>query len=222
MINVGLWREATIGGKSIYRILMNETLRQLQGEISGVVLDLACGREPSYWRILGLKKNEKVRLIGVEYTIFLRPTVVADITSPLPFKNKVADVVILSNFLHIPPYPESVLKEVYRILKINGLLVLTAPFIFNYRPEPTDHWRFTEEALQLLLQNSGFVDIHIVPFGNNFTAAAFLISPFLRPRRIIAPLIYWLCLKLDNFIKARFKQLPPCPLGYVVKARKAI
>lgn len=62
MRHIGLktiWREAA-RGKSIYRILMNETLRQWKDEISGVVIDLASGREPSYWRFLELKNNPKV------------------------------------------------------------------------------------------------------------------------------------------------------------------
>ena len=93
-----LWHHAT-RGKSIGRILTNETLRQWRGEISGVVLDLACGRDPSYWRALGLKDNEKVCLVGVDYNPAVRPEVVADLTRPLPFREAGADGAIVSSFL---------------------------------------------------------------------------------------------------------------------------
>jgi hypothetical protein len=73
-----LWREAT-RGKSIYRILMNECLKLWREEIRGTVLDFACGQEPSYWRILDLKNNEKVRLVGIDYNPAFRPTIVANL-----------------------------------------------------------------------------------------------------------------------------------------------
>jgi SAM-dependent methyltransferase len=212
-----LWREAA-RGKSIGRILANETLRRWGGQIRGVVLDLACGREPSYWRVLELGDNEQVRLVGVDYNLAFRPAVVADLTRPLPFKDGVADGVIASSFLCILPDPGTFLGEVQRVLKPGGWLLLTAPLIFPYNPEPTDYWRFTEEALRLLLRHSGFVGADITPFGGRFSAAAYLLSPFLRPRWLVAPFVYWLCLKLDAWTK-RFR-LPECPIGYVAKARK--
>ncbi len=74
-----LWREAT-RGKSIYRILMNECLKLWREEIRGTVLDLACGQEPSYWRILDLNDNEKVYLVGIDSNPVVHPTIVADLT----------------------------------------------------------------------------------------------------------------------------------------------
>jgi len=212
-----LWREAT-RGKSIYRILMNECLKLWREEIRGTVLDLACGQEPSYWRILDLKDNEKVHLVGIDYNPAFRPTIVANLIHSLPFKDATADVAIVSSFLHIPPDPKEFLKEVKRVLKPGGCLILTVPFVFQYNPEPTDYWRFTEEGLSWLLYNAGFTDFEIVPFGNRFSAVAFLLGPFLRPRWIVAPLVYLLCLFLDRIVT--YFKLRPCPIGYAVLARK--
>jgi SAM-dependent methyltransferase len=205
-------------GKSIYRILMNECLKLWREEIRGTVLDLACGQEPSYRRILDLKNSEKVRLVGIDYNPALRPTIVANLIHSIPFKDATADVAIVSGFLHISPDPKESLKEVKRILKPGGCLILTVPFVFQYTPEPTDYWRFTEEGLSWLLYNAGFTDFEIVPVGNRFSAVAFLLGPFLRPRWIVAPLVYLLCLFLDRIVT--YFKLRPCPIGYVVLARK--
>jgi SAM-dependent methyltransferase len=212
-----LWREAT-RGKSIYRILMNECLKLWREEIRGTMLDLACGQEPSYRRILDLKNSGKVRLVGIDYNPAFRPAIVADLIHSIPIKDATADVVIVSGFLHIPPDPKEFLKEVKRILKPGGCLLLTAPLVFPYTPEPTDYWRFTEEGLSWLLYNAGFTDFEIVPVGNRFSAAAFLLGPFLRPRWIVAPLVYLLCLLLDRIVT--YFKLRPCPIGYAVLARK--
>ena len=212
-----LWREAT-RGKSIWRILMNECLKLLREEIRGNVLDLACGQEPSYWRILDLKNSGKVRLVGIDYNPAFRPAIVADLIHSIPIMDATADVVIVSGFLHIPPDPKEFLKEVKRVLKPGGCLLLTAPLVFPYTTEPTDYWRFTEEGLSWLLYNAGFTDFEIVPVGNRFSAAAFLLEPFLRPRWIVAPLVHLLCLLLDRVVT--YFKLSPCPIGYVVLARK--
>ena len=212
-----LWREAR-RGKTIGRILANWVFQEWEGEVHGLVLDVACGQTPSYYRALGLTDNPKVRLVGVEYKQSLHPTVVADVTVPLPFKEKSTDAVIISAFLYIVPDPKVLLKEARRVLKQDGILMLTAPLVYPHIPEPTDYWRFTSDSLRLLLTQAGFADITIVPIGGHWTAAAYLLTPFLRPRWLVPPLAYWVCLKLDMWMENRFS-LPHCPIGYVVKAR---
>ena len=221
MINrVGLWDlwSEAIRGKSIGRILTNEIIRQWRGQSGGVILDLASGREPSYWRILGFKDSQTIRLVSVDCNPAVRPMVVADLTRPLPFKDEVADGAIVASFLYIVPDPLALLKEVQRVIKSGGWLLITAPLVFPYTPEPTDYWRFTKEGLQLLLRNSCFEQIDIHSAGGRFSSVAYLLSPFLRPRWLVAPIVYWLCLKLDAW--AKHFGLPECPIGYVVMARK--
>jgi len=71
-------------GKSIMRILTNWVLAQWRDEVKGLVLDLACGTEPSYRRILGLTEIAHERLVSVDYNPACRPTIVADLTRTLP------------------------------------------------------------------------------------------------------------------------------------------
>ncbi len=211
-----LWREA-MRGKSIWRILMNEAMKQWREEVMGLVLDCACGSNPSYRRILGLTRNEQVRLIGIDYNPALSPEIVADLTRSIPVKDSVADVIIVSGFLMLIPNPQEFLKEVRRVLKPNGRLLLTSVLIAPYSPDPTDYMRFTAEGLCLLLRNAGFTDFEIVPVGNYFSAAAFLLNSFLRPRWIVAPIVYLFCLLIDQIIT--YLKLRPCPIGYVVLAK---
>jgi ubiquinone/menaquinone biosynthesis C-methylase UbiE len=75
------------------------------------VLDLACGQEPSYWRILDLKDSEKVHLVGIDYNPAFRPTIVANLIHSIPFKDATADVAIVSSFLYIVLTRKSFLRE---------------------------------------------------------------------------------------------------------------
>jgi SAM-dependent methyltransferase len=212
-----IWREARLG-KTIGRIQSNVILQQWREEIRGLVLDLGCGQSPSYGRLLGLGNGTEIRLVRLDYNPIFHPTVVADLSQGIPFKGETADLLILSSVLYILPRPEELIREARRVLKPHGKLFLVAPLIFPHHPEPTDYWRFTEQTLQLLLRETGFLQPTIVPFGGRWTAAAYLLAPFLRPQRLVAPLAYWLSMRLDAWTEKWFMQPPKCPIGYVVKA----
>ncbi len=213
-----LWSEAA-RGKSIARILANEVFQQWEHDVQGTVLDLACGRAPSYRRILGLTGELNLQLVGVDLSLEKQPSVVADLNAPLPFEDRSADTVIVSSFLYISAEPGGILREILRVLKHGGALLLSVPLVYPHNPEPTDYWRFTEEALRLIVDQAGFAEFLVVPFGGRWTAAAYLLSPFLRPVWLIAPVVYWLCLKMDVWTGKRFSSTQ-CPIGYVAKARK--
>jgi len=184
----------------------------------GTVLDLACGRSPSYWRALGLDNNPRVWLVGVDREIAYHPCVVADLLQPLPFKDGVADLAIVSSYLYVPADPGQLLREVFRVLKPGRPLWLSVPLVFPYTPEPTDHWRFTPDSVKLLLRDAGFTDLVLVPLGGRCSAASYLLGPLLRPRWLLAPLAFWGALRVDSWL-ARRRNFTPCPLGYVVMAR---
>lgn len=43
-------------------------------------------------------------------------------------------------------------EEVFRVLKPDGVLLLSCPFHFRIHHHPSDYWRFTPEALDVLLE----------------------------------------------------------------------
>ena len=162
--------------------------------------------------------NPRVQLVGVDYERRFRPTVVADLTKSLPFHDAVADAIICANFFNIHPEPTQLLLEIRRVLKVGGVLLLTAPLVYPYNPEPTDFYRFTEEGLKRLLERARFAITDLVALGDRWTAAAYLLGPFLRPRWLTGSLVTGLCLLLDRATHRFFKRWPPCPIGYLIRA----
>ncbi len=55
----------------------------------------------------------------------------ADATN-LHYKDQTFDVVIIANALHIMPYPNNALKEIYRVLKPNGLIIAPT-FVYQHK-----------------------------------------------------------------------------------------
>jgi len=214
------WREAAYG-KSIGRVLINNFMKTWCAELKGRVLDLACGKNPSYWRLSGIHEKSDVELITGDYNPDYRPQIVLDMNRPLPFADEYADAAIIASFLYIAEKPGEVLKEARRVLKPGGTLILTAPLIFPHTPEPMDYWRFTEESLRHMLKGAGFNQLEIHPLGDRCASALYLLSPFLRPVKFFIPFLYWVALKTDQAARRYMKHWPPCPIGYVVRAKAA-
>ncbi len=60
-------------------------------------------------------------------------------------------VLALNTFEHVPRFWRG-FEEVRRVLRPDGALLVTVPFYFHVHDYPSDYWRFTPEALGLLLE----------------------------------------------------------------------
>jgi SAM-dependent methyltransferase len=52
--------------------------------------------------------------------------------------------------------PKACLEEMNRVLKPNGVLIITVPFNNEMHSKPHDYWRFTKYGMDLILRESGF------------------------------------------------------------------
>ena len=75
--------------------------------------------------------------------------ILSDIHS-IPLKDDSIDGVIITGVFEHIEKPETVAKEIYRILKPNGLVFASVPFMQGYHPDPTDFQRYTIEGIQRL------------------------------------------------------------------------
>lgn len=206
----------TYRGKTIARTLFNLEISKHVKNSGGVVVDLGGGKNPSYERFWQIKPE---KLIRVDINKSAQPNVLADLNGPLPFADNYADAAFLFSVIYILEDPVKTLREIYRILKPSGNLFITSPFIFNEAKEPADYRRFTSEGLEKLLKESGFNNFFIKPVGERFSAAVYLISPFLFfwPVKFV---FYCLALIFDKLIPKKLKLKQPSPIGYFVEAIK--
>ena len=77
---------------------------------------------------------------------------VADVES-LPFSSgSFGTVIAMSTFEHVPHFWRG-FEEVHRVLRPNGVFFVSSPFYFHIHSYPSDYWRFTPEAFELLLND---------------------------------------------------------------------
>lgn len=77
----------------------------------------------------------------------------------LPFKDNSIDKIIFETGLEHIANPEKAVSEARRVLKKDGMIFITTPFIIGYHDSPLDYWRWTKEGVKLLLRDWEIIEI---------------------------------------------------------------
>jgi SAM-dependent methyltransferase len=186
---------------------------------SGELLDIGCGKMPYKNYIL---ENSNVRqYVGLdiesalEYDTDVKPDYTWD-GKRMPFEDDSFDCAFGTEVLEHCPEPEMVLKEVLRVLKLDGIFFFTVPFLWNLHEVPHDEYRYTPFSLERHLKNSGFREIEIIATGGWHATMAQMLglwvrrSPISSRKRktlslILKPIIKFL-IKMDKSEQIVFKE----------------
>jgi SAM-dependent methyltransferase len=90
----------------------------------------------------------------------------------LPFQDQCFDAVICAELFEHLPKPDAALREVHRVLKAGGILLMTVPFLYHIHGDPDDYGRYTDHYWLRLLQQLGFEQITIERQGLFFSVLA--------------------------------------------------
>ncbi|MDO5553872.1 MAG: class I SAM-dependent methyltransferase [Planctomycetia bacterium] len=130
----------------------------------GQLADIGCGYAPMY--SFYKKYVESVTLI--DWTGTLHKNKWLDIEADLDsgcipdVNNESFNVAICSDLLEHLYHPSVVLKEIHRVLKEDGYLLLNVPFNYWVHEAPYDYARYTNFALCRMLEENGYkiVELH--------------------------------------------------------------
>lgn len=131
------------------------SLKKLAPLMAGRILDFGAGSQP--YRELLINCSEYVSL---EYdTPQNRMHKVASIFYSgrnIPVADKSFDGILSTQTLEHVPNPHAIVAEWARVIKADGLLLITVPFMWPEHELPYDYQRFSSNGLKLLLENYGF------------------------------------------------------------------
>lgn len=129
-------------------------MNELGKELSGKLLDIGCGTKP-YKSYISVEQY-----IGVEIdTERSRATSKADVFydgKKIPFPNNEFDSILANEVFEHVFNPAEFLSEVNRVLKNNGKLLMTVPFVWDEHEQPHDYARYTSFGLKHILEQHGF------------------------------------------------------------------
>jgi SAM-dependent methyltransferase len=127
-----------------------------QVDLNGLnCLDVGCGNRPYEYLFKGAKYlGIDVEVSGRE--IYLKqPDLFYDGIN-IPFENEKFDLVFCTQVLEHVSDPFSLIREMNRVLKPNGKLIISLPFSWQEHEEPYDFFRFSSFGISHLLNMSGF------------------------------------------------------------------
>lgn len=138
------------------RLGLYKAVQQFSVQVSGSLLDVGCGSKP-YQPIFASRVDQYVGLdIDTPNT---RQRGIADYFydgNEFPIESLAFDVVLCNQVLEHVFNPKEFLDEINRVLKLNGQLILTVPFVWDEHEQPFDYARYSSFGLTHLLENAGF------------------------------------------------------------------
>lgn len=87
----------------------------------------------------------------------------------MPIEDSVFDSVLSFQMFEHVDEPQKIVSEIYRILKTDGIVIATAPFIVPEHADPYDYQRYTTNGFEFLFKQNGFRIIKLEKYGGPFT-----------------------------------------------------
>jgi SAM-dependent methyltransferase len=91
--------------------------------------------------------------------------IACDLNEPLPLTTDSFDTIIISDVLEHIANPELVWREMARILKPKGKILLSVPFLYRIHEAPYDYFRYTEFALKNFAEKNKLRVIELKTLG---------------------------------------------------------
>lgn len=161
----------------------------------GQLLDLGCGKVPLYEAYRD--KVENNICVDWENTFHKNDFIdrFVDLNKSLPFEDSTFDTIILSDVLEHIQDPMLLWREMNRVLKKEGILIMNVPFHYWIHEHPFDYYRYTRYALEYFAAKSDFQIISIEELGGSIEVLTDFVSKNIRVVPILgdffANLIQW-------------------------------
>ncbi|MCX5815525.1 MAG: class I SAM-dependent methyltransferase [Proteobacteria bacterium] len=150
----------------IHKLLRNCFRREFKEINLGNILDVGCGGKPYesclfFNNYIGIEIEEfsgdaRLEISNKKYDLIFDGTTI-------PFKDESFDTVICTDTLEHVKEIDCFVYEIVRVLKVNGKLIISAPFFWNLHYEPNDYYRFTKFGLSFLFEKYNIQILKIIP-----------------------------------------------------------
>lgn len=152
-------------------------VRSLAPSVRGRVLDVGCGTQP-YRRLFLTAEYTGMELDTPENRARKRADVFYN-GQTFPFDAESFDSLVCSQVLEHVFTPLEFVRELNRVLKPGGYLLLTVPFVWDEHEQPYDCARYTSFGLFALMREAGFEVIEQVKTMADIRVLCQLVNAYL-------------------------------------------
>lgn len=149
------------------RKMLYKNVNRYSHYLTGKCMDFGCGLSP-YKKLLSVEEYVGVEIEtenkkqGITYYDGYR----------LPFEDESFHSIISSEVFEHVFNIEDIVKELNRVLKSDGVMLLAIPFAYPRHCEPYDYKRWTLEGIRILLENADFELVESVTSSNYWECVA--------------------------------------------------
>jgi len=193
-------------------LMLEASLAQCQAFVKGHLLDVGCGRCP-YKRTFfaGARKY-----IGTDYLSDRSHPDVISSAVQIPFAANSFDTVVSTEVLEHVPEPFQAIREMRRVLKPGGFLILSTPMYWPRHEEPYDFFRYPYDGILYFVKESG---LELTKLFNRGRSYVFLGQAVQHVHPVAAKPVSWLINKFFLWCDRRLKH-DVLTMGWTVVARK--
>tara|TARA_Y100000996_G_C22554739_1_gene655087 strand:- start:1 stop:645 length:645 start_codon:yes stop_codon:yes gene_type:complete len=145
-----------------------------------------------------------------------------DLQKKINHKKKYDKVIIFNVLEHLSNYKRG-LKNLFFLLKKNGEIIGSTPFLYQIHGAPKDYTRFTKQHLEQILRENNFKNIFIEELGTGpFLACISLLRGYIKYIPFIYQALIMIAVLFDKILSLLMKTNPKVlfPIGYIFFAKK--
>ena len=207
-IHPPIWQHDYLVLTRLYKIL--QRIRDKYFLKNQILLDYGSGTAP-YKELL---RNHIEKYIGADISTKDGADLVVAENEPIPLPNNSVNIVLSTQVLeHVKDVP-FYLKETYRVLKKDGIVIISTHGIWPYHPYPEDYNRWTRPGLINSLESTGFnilqIDSILGPLASATQFKVLFLAEKLIPKGIMGKLLlFFIALTTNLKIYIEDKFFPP-------------
>jgi SAM-dependent methyltransferase len=200
-----------------YRSLFSD-LEKASVHAHGRLLDIGCGNKP-YKPMFDGRVSQHIGCDVVQSSES-RADVICLATN-LPFRDGCYGTVLVTQVIEHVADHQALLRETFRILEGDGVVILSGPMYWPLHEEPHDFFRFTEYGLRFLLENLGFVEIEICKDGGKWALCGQVLIHTISATRLERAFLIRAINRLFSYLDDN-RHAGNNTMNYVVVARKPV
>lgn len=163
-----------LGSKGLSVALRKAIEAELGGKGNLDILDVGCGWKPFYPFLKPFARS----YTGID---IIDNSVVDKVCSAehIDLKDESADVVLCLSVMEHVDDPNQVARELFRVLRPNGVVFASTHGCFPWHPFPQDHWRWTQTGLLLQFEkHGGFRSVRLFATRGTVSGIFFLLAHY--------------------------------------------
>jgi SAM-dependent methyltransferase len=194
--------------------MLENSLRQTAPYVKGRTLDVGCGRKP-YQKTFFSGASE---YIGCDYLSDRSCPDVICSALELTFPDNSFDTVVSTEVLEHVPDPQRALREMFRVVKPGGFVIVSTPLYWPRHEVPYDFFRYPYDGLLHLCKEAGLELEKMYSRGRSY---AFIGQAMQHVLPIKANWANWLINRFFLWCDRHLKQ-DGLTMGWTVVARKPL